>query len=75
MDQREIYYINLYNSVNHDIGYNIAYGGQGGDLGPIVRQRISEHLKNKPKTQEHRRRLSEANKGKHLSEDTKRKIS
>ena len=75
LDQREIYYINLYNSVNHDIGYNIAYGGQGGDLGPIVRQRISEHLKNKPKTQEHRRRLSEANKGKHLSEDTKRKIS
>ena len=42
--------------------YNLADGGQGGDLGNAINKKISEALKNK-------------NKGKKLSEETKQKIS
>ena len=61
--------------------YNIADGGQGGNLGEDVNKKISEakkgkstSLKGKPKSEEHRRKIGEAQKGKHLSEETKRKI-
>ena len=43
-----------------------------------TKQRISNKLKGIKRgtmSEEHRRKLSEANKGKHLSEDTRRKIS
>lgn len=39
----EIYYINQYNSIS--TGYNIAKGGNGGDLGEIVNKKISETIK------------------------------
>lgn len=31
LEQREIYYISKYNSTDDSIGYNITYGGTGGD--------------------------------------------
>lgn len=31
LNKREIYWINFYNSTNINIGYNIAFGGNGGD--------------------------------------------
>lgn len=61
--------------------YNIANGGQGGDLGPNVRRKISEAKKGKkrkPLSEEHKRKISEANKGKKrkpFSEETRRKMS
>ena len=36
LDSLEKEYIEFYDSTNINIGYNIAFGGQGGDLGPIV---------------------------------------
>ena len=32
MDEREKYWINFFNATNHQIGYNIASGGVGGDV-------------------------------------------
>lgn len=55
--------------------YNIAKGGQGGDLGPEVRTRISKALKGKKLSEETRRKISETNKGHSISEETRRKIS
>lgn len=42
LDEKEKFYIEKFNTVKE--GYNIASGGQGGDLGPEVRKRISEGL-------------------------------
>ena len=42
IDQRERYWIEFFNTTNLDIGYNIATGGQGGDLGDTCRQAISK---------------------------------
>ena len=69
--------------------YNIADGGQGGNLGEEVNKKLSEVNKGKTPwnkgrhpTEETRRKLSEAQKGKpscmkgkHHSEESKRKIS
>ncbi len=68
-------YIKKFNSNDSTIGYNIADGGQGGDLGEVSRARISAALKGRPKTAGHRKKLSDINRGKRLSPDTKAKIS
>jgi len=48
LDEKEKYYIKHFNTTNISKGYNIACGGQGGDLGPEVRKKISEKLKGHP---------------------------
>ena len=68
-------YINKYNSTDKSLGYNIAIGGQGGNLGAEVCKKISATLTGRKHSAETRKKLSEANKGKHLSETTKAKIS
>lgn len=55
--------------------YNIANGGQGGNLGEEVIRRRSEALKGKHRTEETKRKMSEAKKGRRLSEEWKRRIS
>lgn len=62
--------------------YNIAGGGQGGNLGEEVNRKLSEALKgraawNKGKklSEEQKKKISEALKGKHASEETKRKMA
>lgn len=75
LDTHEIYYITKYKSNDPKIGYNIANGGQGGDLGEAVRKKISASLKGRPKSEEHRKKLSLINTGKHLSEAVRLKLS
>ena len=61
--------------------YNIADGGQGGNLGEEVNKKLrgeNNGFYGKKHSKETRRKLSEARKGKkfgHLSEETKKKIS
>ena len=76
----ECYYIQFFGSKSPN-GYNIASGGNGGFTGILTeesRKKISAFHKGKPKTEEHRARISKARKGlpglKH-TEETKKKIS
>ena len=59
LDFWEIFLIQLYNSTDTNLGYNIAIGGQGGNLGPEVNKRISERLKEVYSNPEYRKRRSE----------------
>ena len=87
LNQREIFWINHFNSTDLSIGYNIACGGQGGNLGEEVCKKISNSHKGKkfseehkqklriPKSEEHKYKISKSCKGRKLSEEHKRKIS
>ena len=55
--------------------YNIADGGNGGNLGEEVNKKISEAQKGKHHTEETIRKRSEAMKGHKVSEETRKKIS
>lgn len=74
----EMYYIAKFNTVAPS-GYNLTHGGEGfGTPSEIVRRKISVANKGKkrePFSAEHRHKLSEANKGKRLSAQTRRKMS
>lgn len=48
--------------INSESTYNIAIGGQGGFLGYDAHKRAAQKLMNKPKTKEHREKLSHATK-------------
>lgn len=47
LDEREIYYIELHNTLNHDYGYNLKSGGQnyGVRASEYVKEKISKSLK------------------------------
>ena len=47
VNEREIYWINFYNSTDRKIGYNISTGGNGGNLGDMVNEKISLRKKGK----------------------------
>ena len=64
LDEREKYHISKYCSIDNTIGYNIANGGQGGNLGPEVCKRIKDALTGRPCSEEKKKLLSEKNKGK-----------
>jgi group I intron endonuclease len=59
--------------------YNIALGGQGGNLGPVVNKKIgiamSAVLKGRPKSESHKASIGRANEGKVMSTEVKQKIS
>lgn len=82
LDQKEIFYIQRYNTLDQDYGYNIRHGGNHGKLSEETKQKISEAHKGKKLSKEHKINLSKAKKGennynygKNLSEEHKRKIS
>ena len=72
----ESYFIKEYDSFNS--GYNLTLGGEG-TLGrptkDITRSKISQALKNKPKSKEHIQKMSETRKGKKQSPETIKKRS
>lgn len=77
----EIFLIQIYRATNDRYGYNIATGGEGGNLGPKVNKRISEGVRNSEKYRlsrqnpEFRKRMSEINKGVVFSQERRDKIS
>lgn len=72
-DEREVYYIQMFESRNSNIGYNIAYGGEGGDLVTCLPE--NEYKRFSDMMSEFNKQGIIGNKGKHLSEEHKRKIS
>lgn len=80
LNEREIYWIQFYKS--NISGYNISTGGNGGNLGNVVNDKISKTIKlmyNDPdsiyNSTEYRLKLSGAKKGHVVTEETKEKIS
>ena len=67
LNDREKYFISLYESTNRDKGYNLCEGGEG-NVGHKMPEAQKELLisinKGKHLSEEHRRKISESNKGK-----------
>lgn len=78
---KSFYLIKIYHAIDNGFGYNIATGGEGGNLGPIVNKRISEGVRNSEKYRlsrqnpEFRKRMSEINKGVVFSQERRDRIS
>lgn len=64
LNEKEKYYIKLLMESGNDY-YNLAPGGEGGDMSKFLIGRKSP-MQGKSFTEEHKRKLSESNKGKHF---------
>ena len=84
LNEQEQYYIAFYDSINN--GYNLRSGGENYILSKETKRKISKamkglmmgeknHMYNKSHSEETKRKISESEKGKKLSDKTKRKIS
>ena len=68
LDEREEYYISLYNTINN--GYNCESGGHENKIvSDESKHKMSEAKKGNHLTKEHKRKLSEAMKGKRCGEN------
>jgi group I intron endonuclease len=75
LDILERSYINCYNSLNKEKGYNLCEGGSNGKLSPQTRKKISEKNKGKIFTEKHRKRIGIASKGRTHSIQSRKKMS
>jgi group I intron endonuclease len=96
LQEREKYWIREYGSINPEVGYNISEGGNGGDTisrnpdKSAIIKKISETLKGRMFSQEHKdnlkknhnsknpetvKKISEKLKGKKKTEEHKKKLS
>ena len=76
-DELESNLIKQFNSMNDNYGYNMTSGGDHPKLSKESKEKISNALKGKPLSQEHKKKLSEAAKRRktpHFSEEHKKKI-
>ncbi|APQ72279.1 GIY-YIG nuclease family protein [Clostridium botulinum] len=75
LDEREIYWINYYNSTNEKYGYNLESGGKKyKHHNERSKEIMSIKSKNAIRTQEWRNKIGLAHKGKIISEQTKLKL-
>ena len=78
VQEREKYYINLYNSEDLNVGYNRTHGGNGTagyKFTQEVRDKISKAGIGHAVSKEHREKLRQLHLGTHLSKEQKEKIS
>lgn len=86
LSQKEIYWIDKFNSRDPKIGYNMAKGGSSFYVTEESRNKISSSLKGKyvgenafrygiELTDNHKKIISKSNKGKKLSNETRKKMS
>lgn len=76
VNEREKYWISLYKSNNRDYGYNIEDGGHAHrSFSEATRKKISEALKGRPKSEEHKQKLRESNLGYHHTLEARQKMS
>lgn len=76
LSEREIYWIEYYNSTDRNIGYNISKGGNGGNLGDIVNEKISNANRESGRMigNKLRKGITPVNKGIPMSEEQKDKL-
>ena len=70
LDKFEIEYIELFDASEEDLFYNIALGGDGGSLKGENNPNYGKH-----RSEETKKKISEAGRGKHRSEETRKRIS
>lgn len=84
LNELEIHYIQLFNSQNRELGYNVAAGGSGGGnrngaiLSRETKEKISEAKRGKllgSHSEETKKKISNANKGREFSTEHKKKLS
>jgi group I intron endonuclease len=77
LNEREIYWISYFNSINISIGYNCTLGGEGfkGNHSDSTKQKMRNSHTGKQLSAEHKKKISESQKGRIVSDDTKQKIS
>lgn len=79
MNEREIYWINYYQTNNSNYGYNLSRGGEKSLLGhkfPLeFGRKISAMKKGTHLSEEHKNKISKAQKGKTKSKETRKKMS
>lgn len=75
LDIKEKCWISIYKSTNSDYGYNSEDGGSNGKPNEETRIKLSESMKGRVFTEEHRDNIRNALIGKPLSEERKEKIS
>ena len=61
LDLLEQYYIKMYRATDNSIGYNIANGGQGGNLGVEINNKISKKLRSHPSNLAGKRSIIDCN--------------
>ena len=64
LDRLETEWILKLGTLDHSVGYNVSEGGASPLPSPETLAKRSASLKGKPKTEEHKRKISEAHKGK-----------
>lgn len=72
--EREIYWINHFNSINSKIGYNLSLGGDGGNVGKEAYIKIGNKLRGKKKPKEFGQKVSKALSGKPKSKEHNEKV-
>ncbi len=73
LQQKEIYWINFYKSINPKIGYNISPGGQLRSEKGLIKH--SNKLKGRKLSQEHKNKIAQSLIGHKMSLETRQKIS
>jgi group I intron endonuclease len=74
LNEKEIYYIDLYNSMSPN-GYNLVTGGGNKRLSELTKRKISESNKGRIVSDETRKKLSDSHKGVKLSDERRLKMS
>lgn len=75
LDDRENFYISLYNTVDYEYGYNLMLGGQcNRSHSDKTKKKISETLMGRKHSDEWSKKIGESNKGRVCSDETKDKI-
>ena len=75
LNEKEIFYISKYNSLNE--GYNMTEGGDGGAIwipSEDDKKRQSERMKGYKHSDKAKKKISEANRGRKWSEEAKKKL-
>lgn len=78
LDDLEIDFIRLYNSIDRLFGYNLTKGGEGTVGFKFTKEskdKMSKTKKGKPCSQEHKQKISKTSKGRIFSQEHKKKLS
>lgn len=71
LDKKEKYYIDIYNTIDPNYGYNLVDGGQVfREFSPELRKKMSIALKGRKFSEIHKKRISQSQKGKIIKKES-----